>query len=71
MEENQKLVRAFFFSMAHKRYTQGQFIGLDMNYVVKVLDIVQIEDKDDGLKKIIKLTDEFLFSQKDKKIDAF
>ena len=65
------MVRAFFFSMAHKRYEQGQFIGLDMNYVVKVLDIVEIEEKGVALESIIKLTDEFLFNQKDKKIDAF
>jgi hypothetical protein len=65
MEGNYKLVRAFFFAMAHKRYSQGQFIGLDMNYVVKVLDVVKIENKDKALEIIMELTREFLFKKKE------
>ncbi len=71
MEGNQKLVRAFFFAMAHRRYSQGQFIGLDMNFVVKVLDVVGIENKDKALESIMNLTKDFLFKDTEKKIDAF
>ncbi len=71
MEGNQKLVRAFFFAMAHKRYSQGQFIGLDMNFVVKVLEVVKIEDKDKALENIMNLTKEFLFKDMEKKVNAF
>lgn len=70
MEGNQKVVRAFFFAMAHKRYSQGQFIGLDMNYVVKVLDIVKIEEKEKALESIMRLTEEFL-SKKKRTRDVF
>ncbi len=41
-----------------------------MNYVVKVLDIVKIEEKEKALESIMRLTEEFL-SKKKRTRDVF
>lgn len=56
MEENKEIVKVFFYAMAHKRYEQGQFIGVDMNYAVKVMEILDVDNRRrclNGIAKII------------------
>lgn len=60
MEENRDIAKVFFFAIVHKRYEQGQFIGLDMNYVVKLMELMQVQDKERCLQAVIKISDEQL-----------
>lgn len=43
--------------MKQPRYEQGQFIGVDMNFVVKAMDILKVQDQERCLKSIIKLVE--------------
>lgn len=58
MEENQDIAKVFFFAINHKRYEQGQFIGLDMNFVVKMMELLQVQDKERCLRAVIKISNE-------------
>jgi len=60
MEENRDIAKVFFFAVNHKRYEQGQFIGLDMNFVVNLMEILQVQDKERCLRAVIKISDEQL-----------
>jgi hypothetical protein len=60
MEDNRNIAKVFFFAVAHRRYEQGQFIGLDMNYVVKLMELLQVGDKERCLQAVIKIADEHL-----------
>lgn len=55
MEENKQIVDVFWYSMSHPRYEQGQFIGVDMNFAVKVMKILKVEDQKKCLSAVIKL----------------
>ena len=60
MDENRSIAKVFFFAVNHKRYEQGQFIGLDMNFVMKLMDLLRVQDKERCLRAVIKISDEQL-----------
>ena len=63
MEENRVIAKVFFFAVAHRRYEQGTFIGLDMNYVIKLMELLQVVDRERCLQAVIKIADENLGSR--------
>ena len=68
MEDNRKTTKVFLYALAHLRYEQGEFIGLDMNYVMRLMDVFGVENKERCLKSLARLTDHYL---RKKKTDAF
>ena len=60
LQENRDIAKVFFFAINHRRYEQGQYIGLDMNFVVKLMEMLQVQNKERCLSAIIKISDEQL-----------
>ncbi len=55
MEDNKEAISVFWYSMSHKRYEQGQFIGVDMNYVIKIIELLEVKERKRCLDGVIKL----------------
>lgn len=55
MEENKEVIELFWYAMAHKRYEQGKFIGVDMNYVFKLMDLLEVNNRRRCLDGVMKL----------------
>ena len=55
MEENREVITTFWYSMSHKRYEQGQFIGVDMNFVIEVMKILEVKNRRRCLDGVMKL----------------
>jgi hypothetical protein len=55
MEDNKETIIVFWYAMNHKRYEQGKFIGVDMNYVVKIMEILEVKERRLCLDGVIKL----------------
>jgi len=67
MEENKEIVNIFWYSMNHARYEQGQFIGVDMNYVVELMKIFKVKQKDRCIKGVVKLVNFVIDKNKEAK----
>ncbi len=63
MEDNREAINVFWYSMSHKRYEQGQFIGVDMNYAVRIMDLLEVKDQKRCLDGVIKLVN-FVIEEK-------